>query len=77
MNGSDLGGVISAVIVVSTTIAIVAIGLAVTGCGADGGCTVVGVGIETRHLGMTTTASGLLISAIALSGRGRRGIRPI
>ncbi|MFC7008280.1 hypothetical protein [Halalkalicoccus salilacus] len=46
-------------------------------CWADGGCTVAGVGTETRHLGMVTTASGLLISAVALSGRIGTRTRPI
>jgi hypothetical protein len=57
-----------AALTLSTVIAIVAITVAV-GCGADGGCTVVGTWIETRHLGAVTAASGLFISAVALSGR--------
>lgn len=77
VNGSDLDGAISAVVVLSTAVAIAAIAVAVAGCGADGGCTVIGAEIEARHLGMATTASGLLISAVALSGRIGTGIRPI
>jgi hypothetical protein len=61
----------------SAAIAVVAIGLAVAGCGADGGCAVVGTVIGVRHLGAVTAASGLFISAVALSGRvGTKG-RPI
>lgn len=77
MNETGLDGAISAVVVLSAAIAIAAIAVVVAACGADGGCTVAGVGTETRHLGMVTTASGLLISAVALSGRIGTRTRPI
>lgn len=65
-----------AVLALSTTVAVVAIALAVAGCGADGGCTIVGTVIGVRHLGAVTATSGLLISAVALSGRVGRRTRP-
>lgn len=66
-----------AVLALSAAVAVVAIALAVMGCGADGGCTVVGTVIGVRHLGAVTATSGLLISAVALSGRIGTGSRPI
>lgn len=57
--------------------AIAAIAVVVAARGADGGCTVAGVGTETRYPGLVTTASGLLISAVALSGRSGTRTRPI
>lgn len=77
MNEYGLDGAISAVVVLSAAIAIAAIAVVVAACGADGGCTIAGVGTETRHLGMVTTAIGLLISVVALSGRSGTRTRPI
>lgn len=64
------------VLAFSAAIAVVAIALAVAGCGADGGCAVVGTVIGARHLGAVAAASGLFISAVALSGRVGAGGRP-
>lgn len=74
---TGLDGAISAVVGLSTAVAIAAIAAVVAGCGADGECAVIGAEIGIRHLGMATTASGFLISAIALSGRIETRTRPI
>lgn len=62
-----------AVLALLISVAVVAIALAVLSCEADGRCTIGGAVIGVRHLGAVTSGSGLLISAVALSGRvGRR-----
>lgn len=55
------------VLVLSTAVAMAAIAIVLTSCGIDGGCSVAGAEVDSRHLGVVTTANGLLISALALS----------
>lgn len=76
MKSTAFEGGLHAALALSAAVAGVAIALAVFGCGADGGCAIVGSGIDSRHLGAVTAANGLFISALALSGRVGTGTRP-